>query len=77
MDVFYYNKQYPSIYERLVAAGTSARIYYFDMASSSLEVVNLLQDQPALFGTFDQFMEDCKSGQSAAILLCGTELYGP
>jgi phospholipase C len=63
MDVFYYHKEYPSIYERLVNAGHSARLYYFDMASSSLEVVNLLQNQPKLFGTYNQFLEDCKSGQ--------------
>ncbi len=62
MDVFYYSKQYLSIYERLINAGYSARIYYYDPASSSLEVVNLLQDQPKLFGTYDQFLEDCKSG---------------
>ena len=30
MDVFYYNKQYLSIYERLVKAGHSAKLYYFD-----------------------------------------------
>ncbi|HZS54402.1 MAG TPA: alkaline phosphatase family protein [Bryobacteraceae bacterium] len=62
MDVFYYNKQYLSVYERLNNAGHSAKIYYFDAASSSLEVVNLLQNQPKLFGTYDQFLEDCKSG---------------
>jgi len=62
MDVFYYSRQYLSIYERMVNAGHSAKVYYFDTASSSLEVVNLLQDQPALFGTFDQFLHDCKSG---------------
>jgi phospholipase C len=63
MDVFYYNKQYLSIYERLVKAGHSAKLYYFDEASSSLEVVNLLQNQPKLFGTYDQFLKDCKLGQ--------------
>jgi phospholipase C len=62
MDVFYYGKQYLSVYERLVNAGHSAKLYYFDAASSSLEVVNLLQNQPALFGTYDQFLEDCKAG---------------
>jgi phospholipase C len=59
MDVFYLNKQYKSIYERIVAAGHSARLYYFDEASSSLEVINLLQNQPALFGTFDDFLDAC------------------
>ncbi|HEY4358657.1 MAG TPA: alkaline phosphatase family protein [Acidobacteriaceae bacterium] len=59
MDVFYWNKQYKSIYERLNAAGHSTRLYYFDEASSSLEVVNLLKDQPSLFGTFQDFLDAC------------------
>jgi phospholipase C len=63
MDVFYWNKQYKSIYERLVAAGHSTRLYYYDEASSSLEVVNLLQNQPELFGTFQDFLDACKRNQ--------------
>jgi phospholipase C len=59
MDVFYWNKQYLSIYERLVNNGHKAKLYYYDQASSSLEVVNLLQNQPALFGTFQDFLHDC------------------
>ena len=59
MDVFYWNKQFKSVYERLVAAGHSTRLYYFDEASSSLEVVNLLKDQPDLFGTFPDFLDAC------------------
>ena len=59
MDIFYWNKQYLSIYERLVAAGNKAKLYYYDAASSSLEVVNLLQNQPALFGSFQDFIRDC------------------
>jgi phospholipase C len=59
MDVFYWNKQYLSVYERLVAAGHTAKLYYYDEASSSLEVVNLLQNQPALFGSFQDFIRDC------------------
>lgn len=59
MDVFYWNKQYKSIYERLVAAGHSTRLYYFDQASSSLEVINLLHNQPSLFGTFQDFLDAC------------------
>ena len=61
MDIFYYSKQYPSIYERIVSAGQTAKLYYFDAASSSLEVVNLLKDQPQLFGTYEQFLKDCES----------------
>jgi phospholipase C len=62
MEVFYANTQFKSIYERLNAAGKRAKIYYFDTASSSLEVVNLLQHQPQVFGTFAQFLQDCHNG---------------
>jgi phospholipase C len=62
MDVFYYHPQPLSVYQRLVNAGHAAKIYYFDEASSSLEVVNLLQNQPQLFGTYQQFLDDCKPG---------------
>jgi phospholipase C len=60
MNVFY--PQGKSIYERLQDAGHTAKLYYFDQQSSSLEVVNLLQHQPQLFATYDQFLADCKSG---------------
>jgi phospholipase C len=62
MDVFYYHSEPLSVYQRLVNAGHSAKLYYFDEASSSLEVVNLLQQQPKLFGTYQQFLEDCEKG---------------
>ena len=42
---------------------TTAKLYYFDQASSTMEMVNLLQHQPQLFGTYDQFLADCKSGK--------------
>ena len=60
MSMFY--PQGKSIYERLQDAGILAKLYYFDQASSTMEVVNLLQHQPELFGTYDQFLADCKSG---------------
>lgn len=63
MDIFYWNKQYKSIYERMLANGRTSKLYYFDQASSSLEVVNLLQNQPALFGTFTDFLHACNSGK--------------
>ena len=62
MEVFYANAKYKSVYERLEAAGKRPKIYYFDTKSSSLEVVNLLQHQPQFFGTYQQFLADCKAG---------------
>jgi len=64
MDVFYLGKPWLSIYERLILANPArtAKIYYYDQASSTIEVVNLLQHQPQLFATYDQFLADCKKG---------------
>ena len=62
MDVFYYHKKPLSVYERLTNAGHAAKLYYFDEASSTMEVVNLLQNEPKLFGTFDDFRDACKTG---------------
>jgi phospholipase C len=52
----------PTIYERLRDGGHSAKLYYFDGPSSTMEIVNLLTDQ-SLFGTFDQFAADCKANR--------------
>ena len=63
MNIFYPNTTYKSIYQRLEAAGKTAKIYYFDTKSSTMEVVNLLQHQPQFFGVFDQFLADCATGR--------------
>ena len=64
MDVFYVKEPYKSIYERMIAANPAhtAKIYYYDQASSTMEIVNLLQNQPKLFATYEQFLADCKIG---------------
>jgi phospholipase C len=64
MDIFYVKEPYKSIYERMINANPArtAKIYYYDMASSTMEIVNLLQHVPQLFGTYDQFLADCKKG---------------
>jgi phospholipase C len=64
MDVFYVKEPYQSIYDRLINASPphSAKIYYYDTTSSTMEIVNLLQNEPKLFGTYQQFLEDCKPG---------------
>src|SRR5258707_8378068 len=61
MDIFYILDPILSIYERMVNAGRSAKIYYYDQQSSTMEILNLLQNQPKLFGTYAQFVGDCKS----------------
>src|SRR5690348_3701882 len=57
-------KPVKSIYTRLIEATPkhSAKVYYFDTTSSTMEVVNLLQNQPELFGTYSQFLSDCDQG---------------
>ena len=42
-----------------------------------MEVVNLLQHQPQLFGTYDQFLADCKSGTLSGLQFRRAQLYGP
>lgn len=53
-----------SVYTRLINANPkhTAKVYYYDTTSSTMEVANLLQDQPELFGTYSQFLDDCTNG---------------
>jgi len=53
-----------SVYTRLINANPkrTAKVYYYDTTSSTMEVANLLQNQPELFGTYGQFLDDCKKG---------------
>ena len=62
MSLFYINTKYKSVYQRLIDANHTSKLYYYDQTSSSLEVINLLKDQPKLFGTYEQFLDDCKRG---------------
>jgi phospholipase C len=64
MNPFDVIEPFKSIYSRLIDATPkhTAKVYYYDTASSTMEVVNLLQNQPELFGTYQQFLSDCDSG---------------
>jgi phospholipase C len=63
MDPFEVKAPYVSIYDRMLAAGRTAKLYYFDLASSTMEVVNLLSNQPKIFATYDQFLTDCEGAE--------------
>jgi phospholipase C len=62
MDIFYLLDPILSIYERMVNAGKTSKIYYYDQQSSTMEIVNLLKNQPQVFATFDQFLADLNYG---------------
>jgi phospholipase C len=62
MDIFYLTEPFKSVYRRLLDAGRTSKLYYYDQTSSTMEIVNLLQDQPKIFGTYDQFLSDCEQG---------------
>jgi phospholipase C len=62
MDPFVVKAPYLSMYDRMLGAGLTTKLYYFDEASSTMEVVNLLSNQPQIFATYDQFLADCQSG---------------
>jgi len=64
MDPFEIMAPFKSIYTRLIDATPqhTAKVYYYDTTSSTMEVANLLQNQPELFGTYQQFLSDCAKG---------------
>jgi phospholipase C len=64
MDILYVNEPFKDIYDRLINANPkhTAKLYYYDTTSSTMEVANLLQNEPQLFGTYDQFLNDCSGG---------------
>ena len=62
MNPFVIKPPFKSIYDRMLAAGRTVKLYYFDPASSTMEVVNLLSNQASIFATYDQFLSDCSSG---------------
>jgi phospholipase C len=64
MNPVYVGEPFEHIYGRLIQANPkhTAKLYYYDTTSSTLEITNLLQNQPELFGTYPQFLNDCKKG---------------
>ncbi len=52
----------PTIYQRMQQGGGSARLYYYDQPSSTMEIVNLVADQ-SFFGTFGEFVSDCRNNR--------------
>lgn len=64
MDPFDVIAPIQSIYTRLVTATPkrTAKVYYYDTSSSTMEVANLLQHQTEIFGTYPQFLSDCDKG---------------
>jgi phospholipase C len=62
MTVYYLGKPVKSIYERMIDAQQSAKIYYFDDTSGSLGMAFMLKNQSKAFGTLNDFLEDCKPG---------------
>ncbi len=63
MSVNYIGKPIPSVYQRMVKAGHTSKLYYYNQTSSTLGLTFLLQSQPELFGVFNQFVADCKAGK--------------
>jgi phospholipase C len=63
MNLFYQKTPFLSIYDRMLKAGKTSKLYYYDQASSTMEVVNLLKNQPKIFATYPQFLDDCKRGE--------------
>jgi phospholipase C len=80
MDIFDLLAPIMSSYERMLTAGKTAKIYYFDQQSSTMEIVNLLKNQPQIFATYDQFISDCAANtlpQYSFIEPCYNDHEGP
>jgi len=80
MDIFYILDPIPSMYERMTQAGHTAKIYYYDQQSSTMEVVNLLKNQPEIFGSYSQFIADCQNNtlpEYSFIEPCYNDHLGP
>lgn len=64
MDIFYVDEPYKDIYTRMVDTPPhSSKLYYYDTASSTMEVTNILQNEPKIFGTFQDFLDDCDNNR--------------
>jgi hypothetical protein len=50
MDLFYLNEKYPTIYQRMLDKGRTAKIYYYDSASGSVGMAFILKNQPQRTG---------------------------
>jgi phospholipase C len=80
MDIFDILAPIMSSYERMLAAGKTAKIYYYDQQSSTMEIVNLLKNQPQIFASYDQFISDCAGNtlpQYSFIEPCYNDHEGP
>jgi len=51
-----------SIYSRLMNAGRSTKVYFFDEQSSSIGISFMLQNQAETLGSYQDFMDDCNNG---------------
>ena len=51
-----------SIYSRLMNAGRSAKIYFFDEQSATIGLTFMLQNQPQTLGVYQDFLNDCRNG---------------
>ena len=69
MNLLYVNEPFKSIYSRLINANPkqTSKLYYYDTTSSTMEIINLLQNEPELFGTYSQFLNDCKKRELCTI----------
>jgi phospholipase C len=55
-------RAFATVYERLLDAGRTARVYYYDHASSTIGISRLMKMRPQIFATYPQFLLDCKQG---------------
>ncbi len=61
VNLFYNMDPVLSVYERMIKAGHTAKIYYYDQQSSILATPSLMRNHPQIFATYDQFIMNCRA----------------
>jgi phospholipase C len=51
-----------SIYSRMLSAGRTPKIYFFDEQSATIGISFMLQNQGQTLGTYEDFKDDCRNG---------------
>ncbi len=76
MDVFYVKEPYQSIYDRMIRANPAhtAKIYYYDTTSSTMEIVNLLQSRAEVVWYVSAVFVGLQQRESAGVFVRRAEL---
>jgi phospholipase C len=62
MNFFNITDPIRSVYERIIKARYTTKIYYYDQQSSILATASVMKNHPQIFASYSQFIGDCYAG---------------